>query len=237
MTSSRLCDAAVLAAGHGKRIGASTAAPKPLTPLLGRPLIDHVLRSLAEGGVHRVAVAVRAEHRVLSDYLREQPQPIDVVVVARDTDGGTDSLLGLTRHLTDDFVLCTADGLFPAAELPQLVASPSDTTTSMTLGVVTRTASSGADVGVVLAGRHVVALGKHLRDTPYVAEGPMWCTRRLLEPKAIRASRNVRSLSTFLGVLIGLGYSAESYSFSWAMDVDDFCDLRRAEAQLTADAS
>ncbi len=49
--------AAVLAAGLGTRMRPlSTAVPKPLLPLGGRPLLDHALDRLAAAGVESVAV-------------------------------------------------------------------------------------------------------------------------------------------------------------------------------------
>ena len=44
--------AMVLAAGYGERMRPLTLRmPKPLVPLAGRPLIDHVLNRLAGAGV------------------------------------------------------------------------------------------------------------------------------------------------------------------------------------------
>jgi NDP-sugar pyrophosphorylase family protein len=49
--------AVVLAAGRGTRMGSLTAAmPKPLLPVAGRALIEHVLGALAAAGVRRAVV-------------------------------------------------------------------------------------------------------------------------------------------------------------------------------------
>jgi N-acetyl-alpha-D-muramate 1-phosphate uridylyltransferase len=51
--------AMVLAAGYGERMRPLTLRmPKPLVPLAGRPLIDHVLNRLADAGVETVIVNV-----------------------------------------------------------------------------------------------------------------------------------------------------------------------------------
>lgn len=226
------CEAAVLAAGHGTRIGASAQAPKPLVRVLGRLLIDLVLQALADAGVQRVAVAVRAEHPALAAYLREARHPVSVVAVARDTVGGKDSLLGLRPHLADTFVLCTADGLFAAGELRTFLANAQQSRAVLALGVVPRQVGSNADVGVILCDRRVVALGKHLHGTEWVAEGPMWCSREVFDRRALQATRQITSLSAFHGQLVELGYRVEAQPFSWAFDIDDQSDLRRAEARL-----
>jgi len=49
--------AVVLAAGRGTRMGALTAAtPKPLLPVAGRPIIEHILGGFAAAGVRRAVV-------------------------------------------------------------------------------------------------------------------------------------------------------------------------------------
>jgi len=47
----------ILAAGRGTRMGRLTdARPKPLLPVAGKPIIDHVLAHLLQAGVERVVV-------------------------------------------------------------------------------------------------------------------------------------------------------------------------------------
>jgi NDP-sugar pyrophosphorylase family protein len=73
--------AVLLAAGRGSRMGALTAdTPKPLLPLCGRPIIEHILLGIQAAGVRRAVV--------VTGYRREQ-------VEARLGDG---SRLGL--HIT-----------------------------------------------------------------------------------------------------------------------------------------
>lgn len=51
--------AVVLAAGRGTRMGAlTTATPKPLLAVAGRPLIEHVLGGFAAAGIRRAIVVV-----------------------------------------------------------------------------------------------------------------------------------------------------------------------------------
>jgi NDP-sugar pyrophosphorylase family protein len=57
--------AVVLAAGRGTRMGALTdATPKPLLPLRGQPIIEHVLRGLAGAGIDEAVI--------VTGYLGEQ---------------------------------------------------------------------------------------------------------------------------------------------------------------------
>ena len=52
--------AVIMAGGEGTRLRAVTGElPKPLVPLLGRPLMEHILRLLRGSGVTEVCAAVK----------------------------------------------------------------------------------------------------------------------------------------------------------------------------------
>lgn len=52
--------AVIMAGGEGRRLRPVTGAmPKPLAPLLGRPVMEHILRLLARQGFTEVCAAVR----------------------------------------------------------------------------------------------------------------------------------------------------------------------------------
>lgn len=62
--------AIVLAAGRGKRMGTLTASlPKPLIPVEGRALIDHVLDRLAAAGVRRAVVNLHYRGDAIAEHL------------------------------------------------------------------------------------------------------------------------------------------------------------------------
>ncbi|HOK71499.1 MAG TPA: bifunctional UDP-N-acetylglucosamine diphosphorylase/glucosamine-1-phosphate N-acetyltransferase GlmU [Bacillota bacterium] len=57
----------VLAAGHGKRM--KSALPKPLHPVAGIPMIDHVVGSLVRSGASRVVVVVGHGGELIEEHL------------------------------------------------------------------------------------------------------------------------------------------------------------------------
>ena len=62
--------AILLAGGEGKRLKAVTGPlPKPLVPLLGRPLAEHILRLLRRNGVSRVCAALKYRPELLMEAL------------------------------------------------------------------------------------------------------------------------------------------------------------------------
>jgi MurNAc alpha-1-phosphate uridylyltransferase len=60
----------VMAAGFGKRLRPFTnTLPKPMVPVLGRPMIDGVLDRLAAAGVERVVINLHHLGEVIRDHL------------------------------------------------------------------------------------------------------------------------------------------------------------------------
>ena len=76
MAATELHSAMVLAAGFGQRMRPLTDhRPKPLVPLAGRPLLDHVLDRLAVAGVTRAVVNVHYLPEMIEAHLARRARP------------------------------------------------------------------------------------------------------------------------------------------------------------------
>ena len=85
--------AMVLAAGLGKRMRPLTdTLPKPLVPVAGKALIDHVLDKLADAGVTQAVVNVHHRADQIEAHVKGRARPRIVISDERgellDTGGG-----------------------------------------------------------------------------------------------------------------------------------------------------
>lgn len=93
--------AMVLAAGLGKRMRPLTdRLPKPLVPVYGKPLIDHVLDKVADAGIPHVVVNVHHHADLLEAHVKARPAPPAIHVsdergVLLETGGGVVKALPL----------------------------------------------------------------------------------------------------------------------------------------------
>lgn len=73
--------AMVMAAGLGKRMRPLTATrPKPLVPVAGKALLDHVLDRLRSAGISRVVINVHYLADALEAHLRKNAKDLDILV-------------------------------------------------------------------------------------------------------------------------------------------------------------
>jgi MurNAc alpha-1-phosphate uridylyltransferase len=66
--------AMIFAAGFGTRMGDLTkTTPKPLVPVLGKPMINHTLEILTDAGIHTVVVNTHYFADQLETHLQKHP--------------------------------------------------------------------------------------------------------------------------------------------------------------------
>lgn len=100
MATSQIQRALVLAAGYGMRMRPLTeTCPKPLLPLAGKPLLDHVLDRLAAAGVIHAIVNVHYLPEQIESHLRARISPEISISDEReqilDTGGAVSKVLSL----------------------------------------------------------------------------------------------------------------------------------------------
>ncbi|MGF1454783.1 MAG: nucleotidyltransferase family protein [Alphaproteobacteria bacterium] len=116
--------AMVLAAGLGTRMRPLTDdRPKPLVPVLGRPLIDRVLDRLAEAGIAETVVNIHYKGAMLRDHLASR-RTAPRIRISDETDALLDTGGGVVKALPllggAPFVTYNADSIWLEANGPNI---------------------------------------------------------------------------------------------------------------------
>jgi choline kinase len=116
--------AIIIGAGRGSRLRHLTnEIPKTLVPILGRPMLDHILEALAAGGFQRKDVVFVCGYR--AEVIRER-YPELTYVENRNWEQNNIllSLLCAREHMQDGFVSTYADIVYRPQIVADLVRSP-----------------------------------------------------------------------------------------------------------------
>jgi choline kinase len=120
--------AIIIGAGRGQRLGALTdEVPKTMVPILGRPMLEHVLEALAAGGFgpertvfvcgYRAEVVER--HKPELTFVHNADWPNNNILL---------SLFCARDHLGQGFVSTYADTVYRPEAVAKVCASPHDIT-------------------------------------------------------------------------------------------------------------
>ena len=112
----------ILAAGRGERLRPLTdTVPKPLVPVLDRPLLDHAIDRFAAAGVARVVVNVHHLGEQIAAHLADRTAPEIVIsreATALETGGGIVQALPLLGP--EPFFAANGDSLWFDGSIPAL---------------------------------------------------------------------------------------------------------------------
>ena len=229
----------IIAAGHGSRLR-DISPSKPLTPVAGVPLIEHVARAAAAGGASAFTVVTGHEAERLEAFLAGLSErlglPIVPVRIADwDRPNGYSVLAGADA-IGGDYLLTMSDHLFDPEIVRLLLAAPA---AALTLAVDRDLANPLLDMDdatkVALGADGAIArIGKILDRFDAIDTGLFRATPALAE--AIRtavADGGAGSLSDGVQRLAdqGKAMTVEIKGARW-LDVDDAIALAKAETML-----
>ena len=174
--------ALILAAGNGSRLAAcSGELPKPLVPLHGKPLLEHVMSSAHEAGIEKFVIVVGYRGSAIREWYENRPLPgVDVAWVEnpdyRQKNNGV-SVLCAKDLIHEPFLLLMADHIFEPATARALLRQPLGRS-EVILGV-DRKIESVFDLDdatkVRLEGDRIVDIGKNLKRYNALDTGMFLC--------------------------------------------------------------
>jgi dTDP-glucose pyrophosphorylase len=129
--------AVVLAAGRGTRMRELTAAvPKPMIVVRGKPVLQHIVEGLHEGGIRGLLLIVGYRADAVRDFFGDGSR-YDVVIqyATQRVQDGTGRVLELARSFVDNrpFILAYGDILVAAENYRRLVNIPDDVEAILTV--------------------------------------------------------------------------------------------------------
>ena len=226
----------ILAAGLGSRLRGISDS-KPLTPVGGIPLIEHVIRRAWAGGATRVLVVTGHEAARVEPFLAElqfrMALPIGWERVEDWTKPNGHSVLAGAEVLTGDYLLSMSDHLFDPEIVSLLLARRGKGTTvavDRTLSGPLLDIDDATKVAVAEDGR-IVRIGKALTDYNAIDTGLFLATPALAEAiRAAIAAGGSGSLSEGMQRLAdaGLAATVDIGESRW-IDVDSPAMLELAE--------
>jgi dTDP-glucose pyrophosphorylase len=99
----------VMAGGKGKRLWPHTQnCPKPMLPVNGKPMLQHILEKAREEGFHRFMLAVNYLGKIIEDYFGNGSNfGVDIEYLREDQPLGTAGALSLMESPPDSPVIVT----------------------------------------------------------------------------------------------------------------------------------
>jgi bifunctional UDP-N-acetylglucosamine pyrophosphorylase/glucosamine-1-phosphate N-acetyltransferase len=116
----------VLAAGEGTRMRPLTARrPKPMLPVAGRPMLEHVLDAAVDAGASRLVLVVGYHDDAVREHVGESYREVPVDYALQESREGTaHAVRAALPHLEEaPFVVLAGDNLYDAATMEELYAS------------------------------------------------------------------------------------------------------------------
>ena len=118
--------AVILAAGKGTRMGALTEElPKPMLPVEGKPILEHIISGITAQGVREVCLIVGWKAEVIREYFGDGSMlGIEINYAVQEVQDGTGKAPELAKRFVgdDSFLLTYGDILVRADTYAQMIA-------------------------------------------------------------------------------------------------------------------
>jgi 1L-myo-inositol 1-phosphate cytidylyltransferase len=175
----------ILAAGSGSRIASvADGSPKPLVPVCGVPLLEHVMTSASEAGIERFVIVAGYRADLIRQWLSDRSTAKAAVTLIENPEyrkANGVSALAARAEFNQPFLLLMSDHIFAAQTAKTLMRQP--LTEDEVILAVDRKLDRIFDLDdatkVRCEGNHVVEIGKQLSDYNALDTGMFLCSPAL----------------------------------------------------------
>lgn len=217
----------ILAAGEGSRLRqAGWRMPKPLVPVAGVPLVEHVVGNFRAAGVRSLTVIFNEQEQPCADWLRSRFPDLDLRIIVKTTGSSLESFHEIARRLSGGRVLfSTVDAWCPRSDFEDFLRRAAQTPADATVLAVTPFVADERPLWVRLdVAGHVRELGatpaEMVTAGMYLVPERVW---RITPPE------HLARLREFLAWLLERGESLCGVSIPTVVDVDRPEDVALAE--------
>ena len=177
----------ILAAGNGSRIASvAGGVPKPLVPLCGVPLLEHVMASSREAGIDRFVIVAGYRADLIRRWLSERPMDSSSVTLIENLEyhkANGISALAAKAELKQPFLLLMSDHIFEPRTAKALLQEP--LADDEVILAVDSKIDSVFDLDdatkVQRRGNYIVEIGKNLSTFDALDTGMFLCSPALFE--------------------------------------------------------
>ena len=178
-------DCLILAAGNGSRIASlSGSVPKPLVPLLGVPLLEHIMTCSETGGINRFVIVVGYRADCIRSWLASRSLGAAAVTLVENSEyhkANGVSALAAKEELQNPFLMLMADHIFEPKTAKALLEQPlaDDEVILAVDHNVDRIFDLDDATKVRCEGNHIVDIGKDLARYDALDTGMFLCSPTL----------------------------------------------------------
>lgn len=227
MTGGPIVKGGIIAAGAGTRLRqAGWTIPKPMVPVAGMPLIEHVFRNFVGAGISSLVIIINEQSRECEDWMRAHCSGLDLEIIVKTTASSLESFLEVAGRIGPDRALIsTVDAYCPEDAFLTFVKEAGQFPVDATVLAMTPLVDDERPLWASLdASGRVTRLGE---DSGDVVTAGMY-----LVPERVRRMRlppAVKSLREFLVWLLHRGEPVYAIVLPAVVDVDRAEDVSHAE--------
>ncbi|MDO9026820.1 MAG: mannose-1-phosphate guanyltransferase [bacterium] len=120
--------AVIMAGGFGTRLRPLTCTlPKPMVPMVNRPMMEHIIRLLAGHGITEIVAVLFHQAQAISGYFGDgSGHGVKIEYLRPDADYGTAGAVGMARDLLKEPFIVISGDLLTDFDLSEIIKTHSD---------------------------------------------------------------------------------------------------------------